>query len=67
MIAIDLSKQQAPRCRSKNELINFTGNLEHAENTTMFFIRKEVKYTILDISLGTVKVLYTSSRNFIWY
>ena len=39
MIAIDLSKQQAldadPRAIQQ---INFTANLDRAENTTMFFI-----------------------------
>ena len=58
MIAIDLGKQQAldadPRAI---EQINFTANLDRAENTTMFFIIEESKETVLDFSQGTVKVL----------
>ena len=58
MIAIDLSKQQAvdadPRVIQQ---INFTGNLDHAGNTTIFFIIKEAKETVLDFSEGNVKVL----------
>ena len=38
------------------EQINFTGNLDTAEQT-MFFIIEEAKETILDFSQGTVKVL----------
>ena len=36
---------------------NFTGNLDWAGNTTMFFIIEEAKETILDFSQGTVRVL----------
>ena len=58
MIAIDLSKQQAldadPRAIQQ---INFTANLDRAGSTTMFFIIKEAKETVLDFSQGTVKVL----------
>ena len=58
MIAIDLSKQQAldadPRAIQQ---INFTANLDRAENTTMLFIIEEAKETVLDFSQGTVKVL----------
>ena len=58
MIAIDLSKQEAldtdPKAIQK---INFTGNLDRAENTTMFFIIEEAKETTLDLSEGTVKIL----------
>ena len=58
MIAIDLSKQEAldtdPKAIQK---INFTGNLDRAENTTMFFIIEEAKETTLDLSQGTVKIL----------
>ena len=57
LIAIDLSKQQKldadPKARQQ---INFTGNLERAEGSTMFFIIEEVKETVLDFSKGTVKV-----------
>ena len=59
MIAIDLSKQEAldadPRAIQQ---INFIENLDLAGNTTMFFIIEEAKETILDFSLGTVRVLY---------
>ena len=60
MIAVDLSKQQAldvdPRAIQQ---INFTVNLDRAGNTTVYFILKEAKETILDFSQGTVKVLKT--------
>ena len=53
MIAIDLSKQQAldadPRAIQQ---INFTANLDRAENTTMLFIIEEAKETVLDFSQG---------------
>ena len=58
MIAIDLNKQQAldadPRAIQQ---INSTANLDRDGNTTMFFIIKEAKETVLDFSQGTVKVL----------
>ena len=58
MIAIDLSKQQAldadPRAIQQ---INFTANLDRAENTTMFFVIEEAKETVLDFLQGTLKVL----------
>ena len=58
MIAVDLSKQQAldadPRAIQQ---INFTANLDRAENTRVHFILEEAKETILDFSQGTVKVL----------
>ena len=57
IIAIDLNKQQAldadPRAIQQ---INFTANLDRAENTTTFFIIEEAKKTVLDLSQGTVKV-----------
>ena len=60
MIAVDLSKQQAldadPRAIQQ---INFTANLDRAENTRVYFILEEAKETILDFSQGTVKVLQT--------
>ena len=37
--------------------INFPGNLDRAEVTTMFFIIEEAKETVLDFSKGTIKVL----------
>ena len=58
MIVVDLSKQQAldadPRAIQQ---INFTANLDRAGNTRVYFILKEAKETILDVSQGTVKVL----------
>ena len=58
LIAIDLIKQQKLDADSKaRRQINFTGNLERAEGSTMFFIIEEVKETVLDFSRRTVKVL----------
>ena len=37
--------------------IKFTGNLDRAEDATMFFIIQEPKEIILDSSQGTVRVL----------
>ena len=58
MIAVDLSKQQAldadPR---SNQQINFTVNLDRANNTRIYFILEEAKETKLDFLQGTVKVL----------
>ena len=58
MIAIDLSKQQSldsdPRA---NQQINFTANLDRAENTRIYLILEEAKETIFELSQGTVKVL----------
>ena len=58
MIAIDLSKQQAldadPRAVKQ---INFTANLDRAENTRVHSILKEAKETILDFLQRTIKVL----------
>ena len=58
MIAIDLSKQQSldsdPRA---NQQINFTANLDRAENTRIYFILEEARETIFEFSQGTVKVL----------
>ena len=58
MIAVDLSKQQVldadPRAIQQ---INFTANLDRAENARVYFILEEAKETILDFSQGTVKVL----------
>ena len=55
MIAIDLSKQQVLDADSKAiQQINFTANLDRAGTTTMFFIIKEAKETVLDLSQGNV-------------
>ena len=39
------------------EQINFTANLDRAGNTRIYFILEEAKYSLLDFSQGTVKVL----------
>ena len=58
MIAIDLSKQQKLDADPKAiKQINFTGNLDRAEGSTMFLIINEAKETVLDFSKGTVKLL----------
>ena len=58
MIAINLSKQQAPDADPRAiQQINFIVNLDRVGNTTMFFITEEAKETVLDFSQGTVKVL----------
>ena len=58
MIAIDLSKQQALDADPKAiQQINFTANLDTAENTRFYFIHKEAKETVFQFSQGTVKVL----------
>ena len=48
-IAVDLSKQQAldtdPKAIQKKKKKSFTGNLDLAGNTTMFFIIEKVKET----------------------
>ena len=57
MIAIDLSKQRVVDVDLRAiQQINFTINLDRAGNTTMFFIIKEAKETIVDFSQGTAKV-----------
>ena len=56
--AIDLSKQEALDAYPiAIQQINFTENLDRAENTTIFLIIEEPKETVLDFSQGTVKVL----------
>ena len=55
---MNLSKQKAFDADSKAiHQINFTGNLDRARNTTIFFIREEVKKTILEFSQGNLRVL----------
>ena len=57
MIAIDLSKQQALDADPKAiQQINFTANLDREGNTTIFFIIKEAKETILDFSQRALKI-----------
>ena len=58
LIAIDLSKQQKLDSDPKViQQIHFTGNLDRAEGSTMFFIIEEAKEIVLDFSKETVKVL----------
>ena len=59
LTAINLSKQQKLDTDPKaKQQINFTGNLECAGNTEMFFINEEeAEKTVLDFSKGIVKVL----------
>ena len=58
MIITDLSKQQALDAhRQAIQEVNFTANLDRAENKRIYFILEEAKETALDFSQGTVKVL----------
>ena len=58
MVAIDSSKEQALDDDPKTiQQIDFTGNLDKAGNTRIFFILEEVKETVLNFSQGTVKFL----------
>ena len=58
MIAVYLNKQQALDADPWAILqINFTANLERVGNTRIYFILEETKETVLDFSLGTVKIL----------
>ena len=58
MIAVDLSRQQAldadPRAIQQ---INFTANLDRADNTRIYLILEESKETKLNFVQGTAKVL----------
>ena len=57
MIAIDLSKQEAPDADPKAiQQINFTGNIDQAAGEKMFFISEDGKKNVLDFSQGTAKV-----------
>ena len=58
MIAVGLSKEQVLDADPKAiQQINFTANLDRAENTRFYFILEEAKETVFDFSQGTVKVL----------
>ena len=58
MVAIDLSKQQVLDADPKAiQQINFTTNLDRAENTRFYFILEEAKETVSEFSQGSVKVL----------
>ena len=58
MIAVDLSRQQAldldPR---RIQQINFTANLDRADDIRVYFIVEESKETNLNFAQDTVKVL----------
>ena len=54
IIVVDLSKQTNPKATQQ---INFTANLDQAENRRTYFILEEAKETVLDFLQGTVKVL----------
>ena len=58
MIAVDLSQQKALD-RKATQQINFTTNLDRAENTRIYFILEEAKDTVLEFSQGPVKGLWT--------
>ena len=58
MIAIDLSKQQVLDADPKSiQKIDFTENIDRGGQTTIVFIKEEVKGTVLDFSERTVRVL----------
>ena len=58
MIAVDLSKQKALDFDPKAiQQTDFTGNLDRAGTTRVYFILEEAKETVLDFSQGIVKVL----------
>ena len=58
MIVVDLSKQQALDADPKAiQQINFTSNLDRADNTRFYFIVEEAKETVFEFSQRTVKVL----------
>ena len=59
LITIDLSKQQKLDADPKAiQQINLTENLDREEGSTMFFIIEEAKEAVLDLSKGTVQVLW---------
>ena len=58
LIPINLSKQKQLDADPKSiQNINYTGNLDRAEGSTMLFITEEAKETVLDFSKGIFKVL----------
>ena len=58
MTIVDLSKQQVLDADPKaSQQINFTANLDRAENTRIYFILEEAKETVFDFSQENVKVL----------
>ena len=58
MIAVDLSKQQRLIADPKAiQQINFTANLDRAENTRFYFILEKAKETVFEFLQGTVNFL----------
>ena len=58
LIPVDLSKQQTLNADPRTiQQINFTADLDKADNRRIYFILEEVKETILNFAQGTVKVL----------
>ena len=54
---VELSKKQKIDANRKAiQQISFTGNLDQAENTQMFFIIKEAKETTLETAKRKIKV-----------
>ena len=67
MIAIDLRKQQALDADPKAiQQINFTANLNRAENTRFYFIVEEAKETVFEFSQGTVKLFVNRKYSLIF-
>ena len=56
-MAKDLGKQEVDADPKALQQFNFTGGLDQAGNTKMFFIVEEAKENILDIEQRTVRVL----------
>ena len=55
---MNLSKQQALHADTRTiQKINFTANLDRANNTVILFILVEARETVLDFSQGPVKAL----------
>ena len=68
LIVIGLSEQQSFDVDPTTiQQINFHGNLDRVGNTTIFFIIKEVKETIMDFLKETTKVLQKCFRNLFRY
>ena len=58
MIAVDLGKQQVVDADPKAiQEINFTANLDRADNARIYFILEKAKETVFEFSQGTVKAL----------
>ena len=69
MIAVDLSKEQALDADAKAiQQINFTANLDRADNTSFYFILEEAKETFFEFSQGIVNFCkYNITKRFIFY